>query len=294
MSNPQIEWADTPPKQTTPKTADLTRCPPGGLPPFIVLSDWITGNEMHWFNGRSFPHLKNECPACAAKRAKVWKGYIAGLCPKTRKVFLVEITPNCVEAASAYKLCFGSLRGAACSLMRSATKINGRVSATFTAANLGGLSLPLCPDVRTILQHMWQTDHRTEDSKPEDPRPVIDGPKNNTDLARRRPDRQPAIEQSEIEDANARSATRSQNRNDRAKNNTPPQDWNSTTREELDEAIRLQQAAKRNGSTKHPDLINEITGNDDADLKSLSLTEAGELLGKAVRQNTRFTNRGEQ
>ena len=175
----QIEWTDAPTAASKLPACELRRCPPGGLKPQIILSDWITGNELHWFNGRSFPHLKNDCPACAAKRAKVWKGYLAALDPAKRTVYLLEITPNCVDAATAYKQSYGSLRGSALTLNRSATKANGRVTASFVPANLAGLDLPQPPDVRGTLERMWQTDHRKADSKPEDPRIVLDGPKDN-------------------------------------------------------------------------------------------------------------------
>lgn len=186
---PEIEWNDNPHTQTQPHSADLRRCPPGGLPPAIILMDWITGNELHWWNGRSFPHLKTECPACAAKRAKVWKGYVACLDPKTRKIFILELTPNCTEPLSAYKLTFGSLRGATIKLDRPATKINGRVTATVTPTHLGGLELPQPPDVRKILQHMWQTDHRPADDQPQVPRPIVESPMSNEELERRNPER---------------------------------------------------------------------------------------------------------
>jgi len=182
----EIEWSDSPPTQTDMKSADLRRCPPGGLPPAIILCDWLTGNELHWWNGRSFPHLSNDCPACAAKRAKVWKGYIAALDVKTRKVFILEITPNCTEPLSAYKQTFGSLRGAQIKLDRSATKINGRVTATVTPANLGGLELPQPPDVRSILRHMWQTDHRPQDNPAQTPRPVTEPPQNTEEVIAKR------------------------------------------------------------------------------------------------------------
>lgn len=174
---------------TSNQNADLRRCPPGGLPPVISLSDWLIGNELHWWNGRSFPHLKENCPACAAKRSKVWKGYLGCLDPKTRKIFILELTPNCTEALSAYKITYGSLRGAQIKLDRSATKINGRVTATATPAQLGGLELPLPPDLRKILDHMWQVDHMPEQTTPVDPRPVTEAPMNNEELAKRRPDR---------------------------------------------------------------------------------------------------------
>jgi len=159
------------------------------MPPAIVLSDWMTGNELHWWNGRSFPHLKHGCPACEAKRAKVWKGYLACLDPKNRKVFILELTPNCTEPLSAYKNTFGSLRGGLIKLDRSATKINGRVTATMTQTNLGGMELPQPPNVQAILAHMWQTDHRPADTTEIIPRAVTEKPQNNDELRRRRPDR---------------------------------------------------------------------------------------------------------
>lgn len=187
--DPQIDWADSPPKHAQQPQQDLRRCPPGGMPPFICLSDWTTGNEMHWWGGRSFPHLKHNCPACAAKRSKVWKGYLAALDPQRRSTFIAEVTPNCMDALSAYKLCFGSLRGAVITLHRSSTKINGRVTATVTQANLAGLDLPTCPNIRDSLAHMWQTDHITEDACPEDGRPIVDSPMNNAELAAKNPKR---------------------------------------------------------------------------------------------------------
>jgi hypothetical protein len=254
----EIDWSDAPPTKAKTQAADLRRCPPGGLPPVIVLSDWIVGNEMHWFNGRSFPHLKNDCPACLAKRSKVWKGYLACLDPKTRKVFILEITPNCIDPAAAYKECYGSLRGSGCKLDRSATKINGRVTASFCAANLGGLELPTCPDVRAILQHMWQTDHRKEDSNPQDPRAVSEAPSSNEDLKRKRPDR---------------TATT----NEPTTNGTTQQTKRTTP--------------KTNGNKTHATAITETLERDPKDEVQISLKKAGEMVGNRFAAANNFPPR---
>lgn len=250
-----IDWSDAPPTKSKAQAADLRRCPPGGFPPVIVLSEWIIGNEMHWYNGRSFPHLKSDCPACLAKRSKVWKGYLGCLDPKTRKVFILEITPNCIDPAAAYKECYGSLRGAGIKLDRSATKINGRVTASFCAANLGGLDLPRCPDVRSILQHMWQTDHRKDDSAPQNPRAVSEAPENNGELTKKRPDR---------------AATESEEKKD----------------VEYEPIERLK--PKTNGSKTHAAAVTETLKSDSKEEVKISLKQAGEMLSSRFKEQAKF------
>lgn len=189
--NGEVDWTDTPNDLRRTDSIAILRAGTGTTPALVVLSDKVVGAELHWWNGRSTPHIKGKCPACDAKRPAVWKGYIAVYNPKTHQINILELTPCCIDPLAVYRQTFGSLKGALITLSRPGTKKNGRLTATITPSNFPQSSLPLCPDVRAALVFMWSARRQQDDISYQTPRDVVDGPGDNLELARRRPDRAP-------------------------------------------------------------------------------------------------------
>lgn len=184
-----VEWSDSPNELRRTDAVAILRAGTGSTPALIVLSERVVGVELHWWQGRTTPHIKGNCPACEAKRPAVWKGYLAVYNPKTHVVNILEITPCCIDPLATYRQAFGTLKGGLLTLTRSNTKKNGRLTATITPSNIAPNSLPPCPPVQAALVHMWAARRHNEDVSYQTPRDVVDGPANNAELEERRPDR---------------------------------------------------------------------------------------------------------
>lgn len=184
-----IDWQEHPAPIAPGTRLDLIRCKTGSLPPLIVLSERHVGTEIHWYNGRSFPHLKNGCPACAAKRPGVWKGYLAVWQPKARVPAILEFTARCTSALDAHYLAYGTLRAAAVTLTRKGTKEKGPLTLDVTMSQHAPNDLPAAPDIRRALTAMWNAARQEEDLVLEPGRPVVEPAMNNDELRRRQPAR---------------------------------------------------------------------------------------------------------
>lgn len=151
----EIEWEDAPPDQPAFQRLDIIRCGPTSLPPLIALNTRHCGAKLHYWQGRSYPHLKEHCPACAAKNNYIWKGYIGVWNPSTRAIGILEFTFAALSALDSYYLAQGTCRGATLTLKRSNGKANGKLLMTVARSMWGIDKLPPAPDVHNQLAAMW-------------------------------------------------------------------------------------------------------------------------------------------
>lgn len=185
----EIEWSDRPNYDLSHARHDIVRCGPGSLRPHIILNDEIVGAELHWFQGRSTPHLKQGCPFCGPGKQTVWKGHVCGLCETSRKIVIVEFTGPCLDQLNEYKLRHGTLRAARLKLHRTGGKPNGKLFAQVEPSGIGTNELPAPFDLRAALHFMWNSRRDLTNIRTESPRVVVDGPANNAELQQQRPDR---------------------------------------------------------------------------------------------------------
>ena len=175
MTAPQIEWNDAPRNPDKTGQLDLERCDAKSLGWLTILSDKPLWNTIHWFNGRSTPHTRENCAACAAGRAGTEKGYLASYNPKTRRIAIAELTAPCHDEVAKWLNAHGTLRGASFKLTRPSGNIKGKLKLQIVQGEQGTLELPPCPDVMKALHFMWgtslipkaiaETAQRTEDER---------------------------------------------------------------------------------------------------------------------------------
>lgn len=182
----EIDWQDEPAQVAPGQRVDLIRCGPGSLPPLIALNSRHIGAELHFWQGRSFPHIKKDCPACAARSGCVWKGYIGVWNPSTRATGILEFTLGCVTHLDAYYLAHETCRGAAITVKRSNGKANGKLLMTCTRSIWTSDQIPPAPDLRKSMSLMWnanRVDHLI-DTNPQ--RPVQEAPDSVAEVLSRR------------------------------------------------------------------------------------------------------------
>lgn len=254
-----VDWASQPEPVRPGNKLDLIRCKTGALPPLVCLSSRHVGCDIHWWGGRSFPHLAKDCPACKDKRPAVWKGWIAVWHPKTREIGILEFTHRCTESLDAYFLAHGSCRGGIVTVSRSGTKANGKLTLQIVTGTYAVNELPACPDIKHALELMWVAKRVEDDILITPTRPVVEPPMNNDELAKRRPDRAAAIESSRLQSGL-----------------------------EAAEALRK----RPNGKHTHAEVITDVLINDPNTVDRLTLREAGQLIAQAARENVTFLNKG--
>jgi hypothetical protein len=182
----EIDWQDEPAQVAPGTRVDLIRCGTGSLPPLIALNSRHIGAELHFWQGRSFPHIKTECPACAAKNGCVWKGYIGVWNPSTRATGILEFTLGCVTHLDAYFIAHQTCRGATISLKRSNGKANGKLIMTCTRSIWANDQLPPAPDLRKSMSLMWNANRVDHLINTNPTRPVVEAPTTSSEVLQRR------------------------------------------------------------------------------------------------------------
>ncbi len=178
----EIEWVDEPTPVAPGQRLQIIRCGAGALPPLIALNTRHVGAELHYWQGRSYPHVRENCPACAARNHTTWKGYIGVWNPSTRDVGIVEFTLGCVSQLDAYYLAHETCRGATLRISRASLKANGKIILKADRSIYGSDQLPAAPNVRESLSKIWCSNRDDHQITTAPSRPVVEAPESTTDV----------------------------------------------------------------------------------------------------------------
>jgi len=157
-----INWSSRPANLKTGASYPLIRCKPDDRRRWVILSREIVGLDTHYWKGRTVPHVKQDCPACADKRPFRWYGFLACLSPGWTKV-VHEITPSVCEALEIYAKDHGTIRGSVIEMRRTRGKVNGRIIATLKP--IEGVPVEQLPephDVIPLLFRLWEVQEHTQ------------------------------------------------------------------------------------------------------------------------------------
>lgn len=121
----------------------------------IVLSPQLVGVWTHYFRGRSCPHEEPTCPACDARNARRWYGYLACWNTATDTRFLLELTPQAAEILLDYQAKKKSLRGLEIFVRRTGDKPNSPCETIIPKEQQSHLALPGDFNVREALMIIW-------------------------------------------------------------------------------------------------------------------------------------------
>jgi len=151
-----ISWSNRPDDLSTTAGYDLIRCPASGVHNAIITSADILGVKVHYYHGRTRPHLNEFCPACDDRNPWRWRGYLSACHPKSLNSVALEITAPCVNALDDYLKHWGSLRGAVIMLWRPSHQPNGRISCRVEQSRFPVEQLPAAIDLEALLLKLWE------------------------------------------------------------------------------------------------------------------------------------------
>ena len=131
------------------------RIKPGKPLNSLILSEDVVAAWTHYDGGRSRICLGAECQVCARNLAARWYGYLCIYSTASNKKGLLEITPRCAEALTAWHEVHRTLRGARISVWRDGPRINSQLSCSVAEGGFSGTALPPPFDVRETLRRLW-------------------------------------------------------------------------------------------------------------------------------------------
>jgi hypothetical protein len=138
-----------------PKRHDLYRVPKKGVTGVVILSPDYLGRFIHYWGGRSMPHIEPNCPACRDGNDKRRTFWVAAWSMKTNYQAILEITDAAIASLDEYIHRYKTLRGAEVTAMRKGGRENGRLIVLLKPASIIEAAIPPNFDFRKELEHMW-------------------------------------------------------------------------------------------------------------------------------------------
>jgi hypothetical protein len=146
----------------------IKRTPPDKPLSFVCVSADFFGVRVHYYCGRTVPHLRAGCEPCSRKHLSRWKGYILGIVVGSGERIIFEFTP---AVASSFLEVFDaekSLRGVVCVAKRTSNKPNGKLHVTFKGLHSNANKLPSEVPIPDLLARIWgySDDPGTDEGEP--------------------------------------------------------------------------------------------------------------------------------
>lgn len=122
----------------------------------ILIGSKIRGLWVHWNSSGNFsePHYNGACPACDAKMAKRWKGFIHAFDRQNGTPLFMELTPRSAGELERYCNGMGGYRGKVVTFTRGA-KANSKVGIAVQTFNVDPNTLPVEQDARRSIMKLW-------------------------------------------------------------------------------------------------------------------------------------------
>ena len=175
-----IAWDSKPDPVLTRQTFEMIRCPATSTGPWLVTCHEVIGVQVFWMQGRSQPHLGEECPGCRENKPHRWCGWLAVYDENRMRHCILEISPLCLGTINEFGTQMGTLRGARILLRRPSGKKNGRIVAELQPSKLGQTQIPEPFDLKNELIRLWDAPGKHRGPKLETPRSEVgkgeDGP----------------------------------------------------------------------------------------------------------------------
>lgn len=150
-----IHWSTEPPPEHRGQAIPIRRTPATGGLHAVVASHDLIGCATHFWGGRTYPCLGQDCPACTNASPWRWHAYMIAKSISTSLVFLFETTAGGAEAFVSYRHIHGTLRGCEFQASRLDKRANGQVIISTRPSTIDPRFLHAVGDLRLILSKLW-------------------------------------------------------------------------------------------------------------------------------------------
>lgn len=149
-------WSNDPPRHDEQPALPLRRTPANGCIVAFITTDDLIGCDTHFWQGKTMPCERPDCPACQKGVPFRWHGYLGCSNPVDRSAFLFEMTARAADSFKQYRSSYGSLRGAKFRASRWKSAPNARILIEIKPGDIPPESLPPAPDVVACMSIIWE------------------------------------------------------------------------------------------------------------------------------------------
>jgi len=160
------QWTSDPPATPSDFTFRLIRVPAARPLHCVIIAPRPTGCRTHFFKGHTIPCEDQGCEPCQQGLYWRWHAYLPALCSPGGEKVILELTAQATEQLQAALAEYRTLRGIEILAERPSKRPNGRIRITTAPGLRPETSMPPCPDVPRIMQHIWGLDDQKLISKP--------------------------------------------------------------------------------------------------------------------------------
>jgi hypothetical protein len=155
---PKIDegWSRRVPSDYSARKWRLKRCPARGKLFAIILSHDLECRGTHFVGSRTQPCPGKACSLCRDGLVPRWLGWVAAWDCHSRDKVVLEFTAHCTTVIDDYFRYHKTLRGARVELGRRGLAANSEVYIRISEPDQPSDSLPTAPDIRPILERIWQ------------------------------------------------------------------------------------------------------------------------------------------
>jgi hypothetical protein len=121
----------------------------------VIVSHVHVGFETHHYLGKTVPHLRSDCPACARHMNWRWTGYLLAQLPVDGKKILFEFPEMAGLDLKQLMETYPDLRGLALQAIRPSQRPNGRVHLTSKGMFSKKIELAEDEPIKPIVYHIW-------------------------------------------------------------------------------------------------------------------------------------------
>jgi len=134
----------------------LIRTPANGALTGVITSQQMLSCKTHFAHNRTQPCLvPDPCELCEEGFSWRWHVYLTIFMGKTYQHHLFETTPRAAKPLEHYLIYHNTLRGCALRASRPSGNPNGRIHIECKHVDSANLRLPIEPNIKKILLHLW-------------------------------------------------------------------------------------------------------------------------------------------
>jgi len=157
MSNGSLDWQACPRKAGKVFPWALVRTPKGGgVIEATIVSPAMVGCWTHFYDGRTYPHKIDDCPACAGNMKREWHGYFAALRESNGQKLIIEVTERVGGFIEHWQSQHRTLRGSRIRLHRAGKAAHSKIHVDFHRELVETILHVPSQELKEILCHIWK------------------------------------------------------------------------------------------------------------------------------------------
>lgn len=159
-----IVWQNAPPAGDVGYRFRMIRVPEKQPLEGMILSHRMIGSQVHYLNGRTLPHLREDCPCDGRKVGLRWEGYFTFQHTKTEELLILAVPLNVGGIIDGWWRKRRTLRGMKFKAWRPSQTPNGKIHILGKDSDHDPETLPKVPELERVLCRIWRLEIKPENT----------------------------------------------------------------------------------------------------------------------------------